>query len=216
MLWQQVLRFERVGAAEALRRGAPGAALLQAERLASASTTSASRSAASGRATERAAAAMAARRAGSSSSPRQRGGQGFDGQSVLAQHDRAAGVGEQGGVLALVVVERDLSGTRMAGFPATANSQTVEAPARPITRCAAASRPAMSRKKGASSNSTPASRRSPGALDRLRAGLLLDVEPLREARCGSSAIAFGVSLGQQPRALAAAGDQEVDAVGRRA
>ena len=48
-------------------------------------------------------------------------------------------------------------GTRIEGFPATAISLTVEAPERPMTRWAAPRRPAMSRKKGATSASTRAS-----------------------------------------------------------
>ena len=48
-------------------------------------------------------------------------------------------------------------GTSMAGRPAMANSQTDPAPDRPITRWAAFSRLAMSRKKGAISAFTLAS-----------------------------------------------------------
>jgi hypothetical protein len=93
-------------------------------------------------------------------------GQALDGELALAGDLGAAGVGQQLGVLALVVVEAMASGTRIAGLPATANSQTVPAPERPITRWASRSRLAMSRKKGRS-------RRRPGVAVG-RAGVFMD------------------------------------------
>ncbi|MNI70480.1 hypothetical protein D3C73_1262960 [compost metagenome] len=50
------------------------------------------------------------------------------------------------------------SGISTDGRAATASSEQVEAPARPITRCAVDKRSAISRKKGATSASIPASR----------------------------------------------------------
>ena len=50
------------------------------------------------------------------------------------------------------------NGISTDGRAHTASSAQVEAPARPITRCEADSRLAMSRKKGATSASIPASR----------------------------------------------------------
>ncbi|MNN69407.1 hypothetical protein D3C81_1851950 [compost metagenome] len=50
------------------------------------------------------------------------------------------------------------SGISTDGSAATASSEQVEAPARPMTRCALDRRSAMSRKKGATSAAMPASR----------------------------------------------------------
>ena len=95
-------------------------------------------------------------------------------------------------------------------MPATANSQTVEAPARPITRWAAAQPAGHVAEEGRDLGvDHGVAIDAPRGLHGFRPGLLLHHQPLAQGlRQGGDG--RGHQFGEQARALAAAGDQEAD------